>query len=119
MMTNTVLNRRTLGSPLFSPVAAAHTATRVPGAGAHWLGVDARKPRDQRRDVTPRAASLWITPWTLTPMSDQGQLEQMRADVTRRLQRVCADMSPQQFATLVNDICARKLRWAEDASPSR
>jgi hypothetical protein len=36
----------------------------------------------------------------------------LRADVTTRIRRVCADMSPDAFDLLVRDICAMKRRWA-------
>ena len=39
----------------------------------------------------------------------------VRADVAARLRRVCADMPIEAFEHLVDDICARKRRWAADA----
>jgi hypothetical protein len=38
----------------------------------------------------------------------------LRADVAERLRRVCADMPPTDFAALVEDICAMKLRWQQE-----
>ncbi len=113
-MTNAVLETRVVASRPFGPSAAVHTLAAV--LGAKWLRHGAWERRDQPIvDVSPRPAGLWVTPWSLMPTSEEVQLEQMRGDLTGRLRRVCADMPSQEFATLVSDICARKLRWANNA----
>ena len=44
---------------------------------------------------------------------------QLRADVAARLGRACADMTPETFDALVNDVCAMKVRWAQRSLSQR
>ena len=56
----------------------------------------------------PRSASLSTPPAVAL---DDPRLARLRADVTARLARACADLSPAAFDELVADICAMQLRW--------
>jgi hypothetical protein len=48
-----------------------------------------------------------------SPAPDSAAGSELRATIAARLQRICQDMTPDAFNTLVDDIYAMKVRWRE------
>jgi hypothetical protein len=49
----------------------------------------------------------------MDPVSDAARLEQLRTGISPRLRRVCAHLSDEQFAGLVDDIARVTLKYEE------
>jgi hypothetical protein len=67
---------------------------------------------------------MTMPPFDRTPVLDYAPYElppaelahdpRLRADVEARLRGICGHLTADAFAALVDEICARKRRWARD-----
>jgi hypothetical protein len=71
-------------------------------------------PASQHAPTPPAfTTSLALATALATAEADAAAERRLRADLTDRLRRVCADLPPADFAVLVEDICTLKLRWQQ------
>lgn len=112
-MTNAVPETHPVASHPLNPRTVAQAVAAL--LGATWLHRSAKR-QEERTATAPTPANRRVTPRSLVSISDELQLEQMCGELAGRLRRVCGYMPAQEFATLVGDMSARKLRWAVRAA---
>jgi hypothetical protein len=58
----------------------------------------------------------WRYPERRTRPDRRARFEEIKADITARLRRVCADMTPAEFETLVSRMARVQLRYGPESA---